>query len=43
VGFVPSKNIIGRADVVFLSTKAELLKPWTWLNLRYNRWPHAIR
>jgi signal peptidase I len=42
VGYIPAKNIIGRADLIFLSHLGDLWKPWTWLNIRYDRWPHLI-
>ncbi len=39
-GIVPKENIIGRAELVLLSVNDdfELFKPWTWLNLRGDRW-----
>lgn len=43
VGFIPLKRIVGRADLILLSHIGTLVKPWTWLNLRFNRFPHIIR
>jgi len=39
-GIVPKENIIGRAEIVLLSVNEdfELKKPWTWLNIRGDRW-----
>lgn len=39
VGFVPYENLEGRATIVLMSWKtgSSLLKPWTWLNFRWNR------
>jgi signal peptidase I len=39
VGLLPAKNIIGKAEIVVGSWNegAALIKPWTWLNLRSNR------
>ena len=41
IGFVPKKNLIGRAELVFISFDAEIgsfLKFWTWYPaLRKNR------
>ncbi|WP_125257682.1 signal peptidase I [Brevundimonas fluminis] len=44
VGFLPARNLIGRAEVVVASWKpgASLWKPWTWLNLQ-GRWFMSIR
>jgi signal peptidase I len=30
VGYVPEVNLVGRAEVIVFSSRAELLKPWTW-------------
>lgn len=45
VGFVPAENLAGRARLVMLSWKdgASILKPWTWLNLRWNRFVKGVR
>ncbi len=43
VGYVPAKNVIGRADFILLSHLGKLFKPWTWLNIRFDRGPHIIR
>jgi signal peptidase I len=45
VGFVPEDNLVGRARIVMLSWKedAAFFKPWTWLDLRWDRflrWVH---
>lgn len=44
-GIVPKENIIGRAEIVLLSVDEDfvLLKPWTWLNLRKDRWFKDIK
>lgn len=45
VGLLPAENIIGRAEVVLASWKpgASLFKPWTWLNLQWDRFLVRIR
>jgi signal peptidase I len=45
VGFVPEENLVGKAQIVMLSWNlgSELLKPWTWLNLRLDRFLRPIR
>lgn len=44
-GFVPKENIIGRAEIVLLSVDEDfaLIKPWTWLNIRKDRWFKDIK
>jgi signal peptidase I len=44
VGFVPEANLVGRAEIVLLSWKkgSSIFKPWTWLNLRGDRFFHRI-
>jgi signal peptidase I len=44
VGFVPEDNLVGRARMVLLSWKqgASIFKPWTWLNLRLDRFLRPI-
>ena len=40
VGFIPFRNIVGRADILFFSTdgSATLLEPWKWpMAIRYRR------
>jgi signal peptidase I len=39
VGFVPADHLEGKAQFILLSWKpgASIYKPWTWLNLRWNR------
>ncbi|RZJ38069.1 MAG: signal peptidase I [Brevundimonas sp.] len=39
VGLLPAGNLVGKAEMVLASWKpgAGLLKPWTWLNLRGDR------
>jgi signal peptidase I len=38
VGFVPYKNIIGEAKIIFFSKKDSILKVWNWgNNIRFNR------
>ncbi len=45
VGFVPEENLVGKAQIVMLSWNlgSELLKPWTWFNLRLDRFLHPIK
>jgi signal peptidase I len=45
VGLLPAKNIIGKAEIVVGSWNegSALIKPWTWLNLRGNRFFKPIR
>ena len=45
VGYVPEEAIIGKAQIVLMSWKAgsSLFKPWTWLNLRPDRFLIRIR
>ena len=45
VGFVPAENLIGKAETVLLSWNegASILKPWTWLNLRWGRSFHSLK
>ncbi|MDQ1153741.1 signal peptidase I [Brevundimonas sp. SORGH_AS_0993] len=45
VGFLPAGNIIGRAEWILLSWNpgASLFKPWTWLDLRPDRFLVRIR
>ena len=45
VGFLPAGNIVGRAEWVLASWNpgASLFKPWTWLNLRPDRFLVRIR
>jgi len=44
-GIVPKENIIGRAEIVLLSVNEDfvLFKPWTWLNIRKDRWFKDIK
>ncbi|HEV7157353.1 MAG TPA: signal peptidase I [Caulobacteraceae bacterium] len=44
VGFVPEDNLVGKAQIVMLSWQedASIFKPWTWLDLRWNRFVHWI-
>ena len=44
VGFVPEENLVGRAEIVLLSWNkgASIVKPWTWVNLRLDRFLHRI-
>jgi len=45
VGLLPAENIVGRAEIVAASWKpgAGLFKPWTWLNLQWDRFLIPIR
>jgi signal peptidase I len=45
VGFVPEENLVGKAQIVMLSWKedASIFKPWTWLDLRLNRFLRLIK
>jgi len=45
VGFLPARNILGRAEMVMVSWKpgAALWKPWTWLSLQPGRLLKPIR
>ena len=45
VGYVPAENLVGKAETVMISWKegSNILKPWTWLNLRWNRFFHSLR
>ena len=45
VGFVPEDNLVGRAEIVLISWRrgSSIFKPWTWLDLRgdrFLRWIH---
>lgn len=44
-GIVPKENIIGKAEIVLLSVNEdfELVKPWTWFNMRGDRWFKGIK
>lgn len=45
VGFVPSENLVGRADIIFFSTdgSAQIWEIWKWpAAIRYGRFFHAI-
>lgn len=43
VGYIPSENIIGRAEILFFSTEAKWYEPWQWpFALRYNRLAQII-
>jgi signal peptidase I len=45
VGFVPEENLVGRAEIVLLSWNkgASIFKPWTWLDLRGDRFLRPVR
>jgi signal peptidase I len=46
VGYIPSENLIGRAEFLFLSAddSAEWLLPWTWFtSIRYGRLFEAVQ
>lgn len=44
-GFVPTENLMGKAEFVLLSANNdfELKKPWTWANMRGDRFFKAIK
>lgn len=44
-GLVPKENIIGKAEIVLLSVNDDfkLVKPWTWFNMRGDRWFKGIK
>ena len=44
-GIVPKENIIGRAEIILLSVDDDfaIFKPWTWLNVRGDRWFKDIK
>jgi signal peptidase I len=45
VGFVPSENLVGRADIIFFSTdgSAQIWEVWKWpWAIRYGRFFHTI-
>jgi len=44
-GFVPKENIIGKAEIIMLSVNEDfvLFKPWTWFNMRGDRWFKGIK
>lgn len=45
VGFLPAENIVGKAEIVLASWRAgsSVLKPWTWLNLQFDRLLRPVR
>ncbi len=45
VGFVPEDNLVGKAQIVMLSwhENASILKPWTWLDLRTDRFLRLLK
>lgn len=45
VGLLPAENLVGRAKFILVSWKpgAALYKPWTWLNLQWDRFFKPIR
>ena len=45
VGLLPAENIVGKAELVLASWKpgAAVYKPWTWLNLQWDRFVRPIR
>jgi signal peptidase I len=45
VGLLPAENLVGRAKVVLVSWRegASLYKPWTWLDLQWERLLKPIR
>ncbi|MDQ2859149.1 MAG: signal peptidase I [Pseudomonadota bacterium] len=45
VGFVPEDNLVGKAQIVMLSwhENASILKPWTWFDLRTDRFLRLLK
>jgi signal peptidase I len=45
VGFVPEEDLVGKAQFILASWKpgASLLKPWTWIAIRTDRFFHALK
>jgi signal peptidase I len=50
VGFVPSQNLVGRADIIFFSIATDdpaafrLTSPWTWpFDIRWTRFLKLVR
>ena len=45
VGLLPAENLVGKAGFVLLSWRpgATILKPWTWLDLQFDRFLKPIR
>jgi len=45
IGFIESTNLVGRAEFVLLSVNDEftLIKPWTWGNIRGDRFFKGLR
>jgi len=45
VGFVPAENIVGKAEFILLSARDEfsIIRPWTWNNVRGDRFFKGIR
>jgi signal peptidase I len=45
VGFVPEDNLVGKAQIIMLSwhENASILKPWTWLDLRLDRFLRLLK
>jgi len=45
VGFLPAENIVGKAEIVLASWRpgSSVLKPWTWLNLQFDRLLRPVR
>jgi signal peptidase I len=45
VGFVPEEDLVGKAQFVLASWMpgASLLKPWTWIHIRPDRFFHSLK
>ncbi len=45
VGYMPSENFVGHAQIIIVSWNkgASIFKPWTWLNLNWSRFFHPLK
>ena len=44
VGYVPFENLVGKAQIILFSWKpgSSFVKPWTWLNVRLDRFFNVL-